>query len=155
MEISFLDEHPDFVPQLAAWCHEEWRDFYGAQTVGDVETYFAANTVRDRIPISYVAIEDGRLCGTVTLDVEDIDLHAYKDFSPWLVCLYVAESQRGRGLGRELIEHAVNEALRLKIPSLYLWTENLASLYQRLGWLVLERTQLQGHEITIMRRDFN
>jgi GNAT superfamily N-acetyltransferase len=153
MEIHFLDEHPDFIPQVAAWCHEEWKDFYGEQTLEDVEAYFAAHTVRNRIPVSYVALENGRLCGTVTLDVEDVDLHRYRDFSPWLVCLYVNRSQRGRGLGRRLIQHAVEEALRLKVSSLYLWTENLEPLYQQLGWQILERTQLHGHDITVMRRD--
>lgn len=155
MKIYFLDEHPDFIPQVAAWCHEEWRDFYGEQTVEDVQAYFAANTVRDRIPISYVAVEEGRLCGTVTLDVQDIDLQAYKDCSPWLVCVYVEKKQRGRGLGRQLIHHAVNEALRLKISSLYLWTENLEPLYQKLDWRLLERTRLHGHDISVMRRDFH
>lgn len=154
MEIHFLDEHPDCIPQLAAWCHEEWKDFYGEQTVADVERYFTANMVRDRIPLSYVAVEEGRPCGTFTLDVEDVDLHRYKDLSPWLVCVYVDKKHRGRGLGRRLIHHALDEALRLKVISLYLWTENLESLYTRLGWRMLERTRLHGHDITVMQLDF-
>ena len=40
----------------------------------DVRAYFAANTSLDQIPITYVAVEEGQLCGTVTLDVEDLDL---------------------------------------------------------------------------------
>jgi GNAT superfamily N-acetyltransferase len=155
MEIHFLEGHPNFIPQLAAWCHEEWKDFYGGKTVEDVRAYFAANTSRDRLPITYVAAEEGRLCGTVTLDVEDLDLRGYEDVSPWLVCLYVEKAHRGRGLGRQLIHHAMDEALRLKLSSLHLWTENLEPMYLQLGWRVLERTQFHGHEITVMRRDFN
>ena len=120
MEIDFLEKHPGFIPQLAAWCHEEWKDFYGAKTVEDVATFFAANTSRDCIPITYVALEGGQLCGTVTLDVEDLDLRGYEDFSPWLVCLYVEKVERGRGLARWLIEHAIVEAARLELSSLYL-----------------------------------
>ncbi len=155
MEIHFLEEHPGFIPQVAAWCLKEWKDFYGEQTTEDLERYFAANSVRDRIPLSYVAVEEGRLCGTVSLDLQDIDLLRYKDFSPWLVCLYVDKKQRGHGLGRRLIDHAVDEAVRMKTSSLYLWTENLAPLYEELGWRELERTQLHGHDITVMRRDFD
>ena len=154
MEILSLKEHAGFIPQLAAWCHEEWKDFYGGKTVEDVRAYFAANTRLDHIPITYVAFEEGRLCGTVTLDVEDLDLRGYEDVSPWLVRLYVEKAQRGRGLGRQLIHHAVNEASRLKVSSLHLCTENLESIYLQLGWRVLERTQFHGHDITVMRRDF-
>lgn len=153
MEIHFLAEHLRFIPQLAAWCHAEWKDFYGGKTVEDVGEYFAANTSRDRIPISYVAVEKGQLCGTVTLDVEDLDLPGYEEVSPWLVCLYVEPAHRGRSLGRRLIQHAIEEAERLKLASLHLWTENLEAMYGQLGWQILQRTRFHGHDITVMRRD--
>ncbi len=154
MAIHFLAEHTGFIPQLAEWCHAEWKDFYGGKTVEDLRAYFAANTCCDIIPITYVAVEEGRLCGTATLDVEDLDLREYKDVSPWLVCVYVEKAHRGRGLGRQLIQHALEEALRLKVASLHLWTENLVATYSKFGWRVLERTQSHGHDITVMRRDF-
>ena len=154
MEIHFLEEHPGFVPQVAAWCHEEWKDFWCGKTVEEVGNYFAANTSREKIPITYIAVEKERLCGTVTLDVEDLDLRGYEHLGPWLVCVYVDKAQRGRGLGRQLVHHAVDEAVRLKLSSLYLWTENLQAMYLQLGWRVLERRQHHGHDITIMRRDF-
>ena len=75
-----------------------WRE-----TVEDVRAYFAANTRRNSIPITYVAVKEERICGTVTLDVEDLDLRGYEDVSPWLVCLYVDKAHRGRGFGRQLI----------------------------------------------------
>jgi hypothetical protein len=43
MRILFLDEHAGFIPKLAAWCHEEWKDFYGGKTAEDVRSCFAAN----------------------------------------------------------------------------------------------------------------
>ena len=154
MEIHFLEEYPGFIPQLAEWCHEEWKDVWGGKTVEEVRAYFAANTSREQIPITYVAVEEGRLCGTVTLDLEDLDLRGYEDVSPWLVCLYVEGAHRGRGLGRQLVYHAKAQAPGLKLSSLYLWTENLEPMYLQLGWRVLQWTQYHGRDITIMRCDF-
>jgi len=67
----------------------------------------------------------------------------------------VEKNHRGRGLGGRLIRHAIDEALRLKLSSLHLWTENLEPMYLGLGWRGLERTQFHGHDITVMRRDFD
>jgi len=130
------------------------RPRVGRKTVQDVRAYFTANTSRDHLPITYIAVEGDVLYATITLDVEDLELPGYEDVSPWLVSLYVEKAQRGRGLGRQLIRHAIAEASRLKLPLLYLWTENLQAMYLALGWRELERTQFHGHDITVMRRDF-
>jgi GNAT superfamily N-acetyltransferase len=154
MNITFLDEHPEFVPHLAAWCYSEWKQFYGEKTLGDVVDYFSSNRNRERLPITYVAVEANDPLGTITLDVEDLDLRGYENISPWLVCLYVAETARARGIARKLIHHAMAEAVRLKIGTLHLWTENLEDVYGSLGWRVVERTRFHNHDITVMRRDF-
>ena len=49
------------------------------------------------------------------------------------------------------MRRAVKEARRLQLNNLYLWTSSAESLYLKLGWELLERTEYCGKEITIMR----
>lgn len=57
----------------------------------------------------------------------------------WLVTECVAENQRGRGLGRKVLEHLIDEARRLDahLPVIAeIWADNAASvgLHERLGF---------------------
>ena len=46
-----------------------------------------------------------------------------------------------------LVRRAVEEATRLKIPSLFLWTSTAEALYLKLGWRAIERTDYCGQRI--------
>ncbi len=57
--------------------------------------------------------------------------------------LAVDPAQQGKGFGRLLVEHAIDEARRLKLPAVWLYTnvamtENLA-IYRRLGFAETHR----------------
>jgi ribosomal protein S18 acetylase RimI-like enzyme len=63
---------------------------------------------------------------------------------------------QGRGLGRQLIELAAAEALRLGFSSIILYTnvqmtENI-NLYKKLGFVETERKQEKGYERVYMRK---
>jgi ribosomal protein S18 acetylase RimI-like enzyme len=65
---------------------------------------------------------------------------------------------QGRGLGRCLIEHAVAEADRLRLPALRLYTnemmtENL-SMYAHIGFLETHRAEEKGIHRVYMRWSF-
>jgi ribosomal protein S18 acetylase RimI-like enzyme len=66
---------------------------------------------------------------------------------------------QGRGLGRKLIEHAVNEARHLGLSVLRLYTnvamtENLA-MYRRIGFVETHRAVVSGLNRVYMRWDFS
>ena len=46
----------------------------------------------------------------------------------------VAESQRGKGIAAQLIERAVDEATRLDLPRVYLFSKDTGGYFERLGW---------------------
>jgi len=48
---------------------------------------------------------------------------------------------------------AVEEARRLNVERLFLWTASAESLYLKLGWQPVERTEFCGMSIVIMRMD--
>ena len=56
------------------------------------------------------------------------------------------------GVASILIGRAIEEARRLKLKRLYLWTTSAESLYVKLGWSEMERTDYCDQQIVIMRR---
>jgi hypothetical protein len=76
MEIRHLAGHPDFIPTLARWFHQEWAYLHPDRTLADVEQLIHERTHRDRIPLALVAIEGDELLGTVCLKLQDMDTRA-------------------------------------------------------------------------------
>jgi N-acetylglutamate synthase-like GNAT family acetyltransferase len=52
-----------------------------------------------------------------------------------------------------LMHRATEEARRLNVPQLYLWTHSAEGLYHKLGWQVVERTNYFGKEAVVMQID--
>jgi len=75
------------------------------------------------------------------------------DLDPWLGGLLVLPEWRNRGVGTMLMHRATDEARRLNVPRLYLWTHTAERLYLRLGWQVVERTDYFGKEAVVMQID--
>jgi N-acetylglutamate synthase-like GNAT family acetyltransferase len=87
------------------------------------------------LPWFYVALAGEEIVGCCGLIVNDfVSRH---DLQPWLCGLYVDESQRGRGLGNELMQHAELEAKRAGYPAVYLTTDH-DGYYEKDGWIRIE-----------------
>jgi GNAT superfamily N-acetyltransferase len=97
---------------LAGWFHREWSTFDG-RSVKVIEAQLAENLSRDSIPITFLAIEESILVGTVSLDLSDLPSHDH--LSPWLASLFVLPAARGQGIGTDLIRHA-QEFARSQAP---------------------------------------
>ena len=52
-----------------------------------------------------------------------------------------------------LVHRATEEARRLSVPQLYLWTHSAEGLCHDLGWDVVERTNCFGKEAVVMQID--
>jgi GNAT superfamily N-acetyltransferase len=92
------------------------------------------------------------LVGMVSLKFHDMDTRP--DLDPWLGGLLVLPEWRNRGVGTMLMHRATEEARRLNISRLYLWTHSAEGLYHKLGWQVVERTNYFGKEAVVMQIDF-
>lgn len=150
MYIGYLADHPNVIPILARWFHDEWRAFYGKRTAVDVAREFEVCGNRDRLPIVLVAFDGSTPCGTAALKAASILTHVH--LGPWLSGLYVAPDQRRRGVASELISAVVQEAERQEFRTLYVAARGGDRLFERLGWTVLESTTYHGEELTILRR---
>jgi predicted N-acetyltransferase YhbS len=135
---NFLD-CPDTVPFIAERIHAQWfADKPGHTVEGLLKRMSAAR--RNEVPIGLIAFVDGTPAGTVSL-VQN-DLEERQDLTPWLAGLLVFPDFRGQGVGSALVLALMDEAGRIGLAVMYLYTEK-AEFYEALGWKTLSEVQSQ------------
>src|SRR5258707_90010 len=87
VRISYLVEHPEYIPQLAQWLFEQWDAILGEKTPEARIKKLNAHMNRDQLPIAWVAHANGQLLGTAALRVHDLEER--KDLTPWLGGVFV------------------------------------------------------------------
>ena len=93
--------------------------------------------------VAYSAIEDGRAVGFYLLTTENDGMH--------LDHLWILPSAMGRGIGRALFEHAVEQGKRLGFQTIKIEADpNAEGFYQRMG---ARRVGTQITEIEGERRE--
>jgi GNAT superfamily N-acetyltransferase len=148
MEIRLLADVPAAIPALAEWFHAEWH-YYDGRSIAETEAQLRDCLNRDSLPITFLALCDSEVIGTVSLDTSD--LPNYDHLSPWLASFYVLPSRRREGVGRALVEHLVAFARVRGISPIYLWTPGSTRLYEECGWQILCCDAYSGRSITLMR----
>jgi GNAT superfamily N-acetyltransferase len=164
--IDYLANCPELMDELARLSWKEWQEIYQQrkQTLENSLKNYRERTNTDRLPLTLVAVRARHgqsltelavnrreLVGMVSLKFHDMDTRP--DLDPWLGGLLVLPEWRNRGVGTMLTHRATEEARRLNISRLYLWTHTAEELYHKLGWQVVERTNYFGKEAVVMKID--
>ena len=149
--IDYLANHRAAVRQLAHHFFDEWRPVYEKRglSLDDVVAACEERAQIDKLPLALVALEDGAVIGTGALKLDDLELRP--SLNPWLGGLFVLPSHRNRGVATALINRLLEEARRLHLSVLYLWTPSAESLYSKLGWKTIERLDYCGYSISLMQ----
>ena len=87
VRISYLVEHPEYIPQLAQWLFEQWDAILGEKTPEARIKKLNAHMNRDQLPVAWVAHANGQLLGTAALRVHDLE--GREDLTPWLGGVFV------------------------------------------------------------------
>jgi GNAT superfamily N-acetyltransferase len=135
VQISYLIEHPEYIPQLAQWLFEQWDTILGEKTPEARIEKLKEHMNRDELPIAWVAHANGQLFGTAALRVHDLE--GREDLTPWLGGVFVGSAFRRRGIGAALCATVEDAARSRGIRTLYLFTLDKQAWYSRLGWTVL------------------
>jgi N-acetylglutamate synthase-like GNAT family acetyltransferase len=135
VRISYLIEHPEYIPQLAQWFFQQWNSILGEKTPKTRIKKLNAHMNRDKLPIAWVAHANGQLLGTAALRVHDHE--GRKDLTPWLGGVFVASDFRRRGIGAALCATVEDKARSRDIQTLYLFTLDKQAWFSRLGWTIL------------------
>jgi GNAT superfamily N-acetyltransferase len=151
VRIESLADHLDLVETIGRWHWDEWGH---SDPEGSLEAWTAnlrRFTNRDRIPTTYIALEGEELLGSVSLN--ECDMETRRDLTPWISGVYVKPDARGRGVASALMCYAVQQAGRMGIDRLYLYTNSAAGLYEKLGWRIIGHEPYEGTVVSLMAID--
>ena len=151
IEIHYLADCPELIPVLAAWFFAEWGT--PDLSVERIERRLHERLNRDRLPLVLVGFHDQKPVASASLKIQELDIRP--EYLHWLGSVYVRPEERYQGIGSYLVESAAQEAQRLGVEDLYLYTTYSERLYARLGWITLERVEHHGRSSVIMRYTLN
>jgi len=129
-QVMHLFAAPEHRSLIAHWIYDAFWTERPGFSPGHFEALLAEARDPDRIPLSLLAMAEGRPAGTVNLVVCDDD--SRPQLTPWLPALYVAPAFRGQGIGTALVRRLFSEAARIGCRELYLGTE-MPAFYRPLG----------------------
>src|SRR4029434_6756472 len=135
LRLSHLVDYPEYIPQLAQWLFEEWDSILGERTLDARIKKLQAHLNRDKLPIAWVAHENGQVLGTAALRVHDLE--GREDLTPWLGGGFVGPEVRRRGICAALCATVEDTARSRGTQTLYLFTLDKQTWYSRLGWTAL------------------
>jgi GNAT superfamily N-acetyltransferase len=144
--IEPLADHPQALPELAALFEAEWPQWYRsgrANAMQDLQAY--AN--QGSLPVGFVALHDGAVCGAAVLKAESIPSHAH--LSPWAGAGVVKAALRGQGIGLQLLRALEVQAKALRFTHIYCGTSTAGTLLERAGWHVLDRITYEGKALVV------
>ena len=129
--IDHLCRHAHLTEAVARLIHGAfWKDVKNGMTEADLVAHLRNTGDPARIPLSLVALADGRLAGTVNLI--DNDDRKRTHLHPWLAAMVVVERHRGQGIGTRLVQELLTKAARLGFNAVYFGTDG-PGFYTRLG----------------------
>jgi N-acetylglutamate synthase-like GNAT family acetyltransferase len=147
-DIVYLPRDPELVRTIARWHQDTWGHLTGRGLETRIEE-FQEQLESRKIPLTVVAFADGTPAGTASLLTRDMDTHP--DLSPWLGSVFVLPQFRQRGIGERLCRRVMAESERLGLDTLYLFTEDRAPFYHRMGWEAFSEEPYMGEEVTLMK----
>jgi GNAT superfamily N-acetyltransferase len=142
--------HPQTLPQLREWFEDEWPSYYGAEGPGDAQLDLQSFANLDSLPLGLLAFQQGALCGIAALKASSISSHAH--LSPWAAAGLVKPSERGKGIGAQLIGALEGQARNMGFGYIYCATSTANSLLERCEWKLVEHTLHDGQELGVYRK---
>jgi len=132
MEIRYLAECTEVIPELAMWFRSEWPDEVGE----DVEQVIHRCAQQHKVPVGLVAFRKSRPIGTV--QILSASVHSHGHLKPWIAGLYVVPERRHHGVACRLIDAALDTARLLEVETVYVGIQAARDIYENRGWIYLE-----------------
>ena len=148
--VSRLSDVPAFAPLLASAHAREWGHLYANWSQVTALADFRLEKRTSELPSTWVIHnQTGTLMGSISL-VKD-DLPSHPGLNPWLASLLVFPEFQGYGLGRVLMQKALEVLRHYRYRHAFLFTEDKAPFFSKFSFSVYRQAQAEGHAVTIMK----
>ncbi len=149
VRIDYLANHPALVPTLANWTYAEWGQYDPTNSLEATKARLTQRLNRDSLPLSLVAFADDVPAGCASLKLSEMTIRP--QYSPWLGSMFVVPTLRGQGIGSALVRRVIDEARRLEVRELYLWTEGAVAFYRKREFEIIETVDYLGQKAMVMK----
>ncbi|HCU6011388.1 TPA: GNAT family N-acetyltransferase [Legionella pneumophila] len=149
IKIDFLKNHPQSIPTLAHIWHDVlgkiWMPEIGLEEI----EFLYYEELRQDMPLTYIAQYGEIPVGSCTLQLKD---DVRPDLGPWIGDLVVDPKYQKQGIGKMLLDAAVQKALALGFERLYLFAfdPTIADYYVRQGFRIIGMDEFKKHPVTLM-----
>ncbi len=150
IEVALLADRKEVIPLLAEWYELRWPEHYGPAGRGNAGRDLTNSCNRDQLPITFVAILDGEVSGTVALMSRALVSHQH--LSPWLAMLLVPDAFQSKGVELYLVFAVEELASRLGIEAVFASTRTETPLLIRRSWRIVEEPAESGSDLFIYKR---
>lgn len=148
--IEHLGDHIEHIDTVTNWL---WREFGKANNYDFFHSIIRHSLIKDKLPLTFIALRDNELVGTVGLWRSD--LVSRQDLYPWLSALYVKEEFRGENIGQELQRFLIGYCRKVGYHELFLYTD-ICSYYEKTGWIYIEDgIEYSGEHLRIYKMEMS
>lgn len=147
--IGFLADHLHTIPTLVKWFRAQWSDYYADMSDEEMIQDFLEDISRTSIPARLVAFEANEVVGTIVLRGSGTEI--FPEHEPELGGLYVVETQRGHGIGTNLVQAGMKLARDQGYTAISATTVKAAGILERLGWEFIKTVQYPDGEVSLYR----
>jgi GNAT superfamily N-acetyltransferase len=147
-----LEPNSPWLMQIAADQFAYWGPLTGHSSQSSYEQFLQQAARSAALPRVLIASGRGILLGSVNVLMNEMPIRP--QLTPWMGQLFVAESQRSRGIAAALVDAAACYVEQLGYHQLFLFTSGtLPHYYRSRGWIDVEDVTYLGKVRTVMRRD--
>ena len=148
--IDLLKNNPTAIHNLVqiwlATLGNPWMPDIPAATI---EVWMSEWLNDDIPPLAFIALDGDKSVGMCSLQMND---GIRPDLFPWLGDVCVDPEYQNRGIGKLLVNAAINKTREMGFKNLYLFIfeDALVKYYQKFGWQIIGNDEYEGHSVIVM-----
>jgi GNAT superfamily N-acetyltransferase len=146
--LDYIANHPQHIPLIAQWHQNEWQHISPHLTTSLRIAQYSQYSNSPAIPSGILALVNGQAAGSASLVESDMESRPH--LHPWIASVFVDKAYRHQGIATQLIEKCIDIARYIGLETLYLFTPDQTSFYQKRGWKVIETCNYQNEKVDIM-----